>query len=142
MISHQIQTRVRYAETDQMGFVYYGNYAQYFEMGRVEALRSFGISYKSLEDQGVMLPVVNLNVNFRSPGKYDDLLTITTQIQELPAVKIRFTYEVVNQEDTLIATGETTLVFIEAASKKPIRCPEHVIEALKSKFGDQPPFLA
>lgn len=142
MFSHQIQTRVRYAETDQMGFVYYGNYAQYFEMGRVEALRACGISYKSLEDQGVMLPVVSLNVNFKSPGQYDDLLTITTVIHDLPSVKIRFTYEVRNQQDTVVATGETILVFIDAESKKPRRCPEHVINAINSKLSDQPPFLA
>ena len=142
MYSAQTTVRVRYSETDQMQYVYYGNYAQYFEMGRVEALRSCGVSYKFLEDRGVMLPVVNLNVDFKSPGLYDDLLTITTCINELPSVKIRFTYEVRNQSDQLVATGETTLVFIDADSRRPMRCPEHVMDALRNKAGDQPPFLA
>ena len=78
MIKNQTKIRVRYAETDQMGYVYYGNYAQFFEVGRVEWLRSLGVSYKSLEDSGVMLPVINLNVQYIKPAKYDDLLTITT----------------------------------------------------------------
>ena len=87
MIKNETKLRVRYGETDQMGYVYYGNYAQFFEVGRVEWLRELGISYKSLEESKIMLPVINLNINYLKPAKYDDLLTIVTTLKKLPQVK-------------------------------------------------------
>ena len=90
MKKHELKVRVRYAETDQMGVVYHGNYAQYFEMGRVEWLRNLGISYKWMEDNGVMLPVVSLNINYKKPARYDDLLTIKTILKSQSTVKIEF----------------------------------------------------
>lgn len=127
-----LQVRVRYAETDQMGVVYYGNYAQYFEMGRTEWLRKSGISYKWMEDNGIMLPVVDLKVNFKQSAQYDDLLTVVTELQNLPTVRIGFNYEIFNEKNELITTGSTTLVFVDKATKKIIKAPDYLIEKLKS----------
>ncbi|MEP0711678.1 MAG: thioesterase family protein, partial [Algoriphagus sp.] len=96
------QIRVRYAETDQMSYVYYGNYAMYFEVARVEAMRSIGFSYKEMEDEGVMMPVLESHFRYLRPGKYDELLTIKTSIPTLPGAKIRFEYEVYNEAEELI----------------------------------------
>ena len=96
MISHLTQFRVRYSETDQMGYVYYGNYAQYFEVGRVEWLRNLGFSYKTMENEGVMLPVINLQINYLKPAKYDNLLTLRTTLVKKPVVRIEFSYELFN----------------------------------------------
>ena len=136
MFSSKTTLRVRYAETDRMGYVYYGNYAQYFEVGRVEALRQLGYSYKEIEDSGVILPVVDLQVKFKKPALYDDELTITTFIKELPSVRIRFEYEVRNQNDELICTGETSLVFVDPEKNKPCRAPEGIVEALRTYIKD------
>lgn len=124
--------RVRYSETDKMGVVYHGNYAQYLEMGRVEWLRALGISYKSLEDSGVMLPVINMQVNFKKSAYYDDELTVITTIKNIPTVRISFEYEIVNQFDELLVTAETQLVFIDMERKRPIKCPDSILNALSS----------
>ncbi|MBE7629598.1 acyl-CoA thioesterase [Tenacibaculum piscium] len=122
--------RVRYAETDQMGVVYHGNYAQYLEVGRTELLRSMGITYKNMELSGVMLPVISLSCNFKKSALYDDEITITTSIKKMPAVKIEFDYEITNQHNELIATAKTTLAFMNKKTKKPMRCPEYILEKL------------
>ena len=132
MFSSNTKIRVRYAETDRMGYVYYGNYAQYFEVGRVEALRQLGLSYKEIEDSGVILPVLDLQVKYKKPALYDDELTISTHIKELPAFRIRFEYEVRNQKDELICTGETSLVFMDPERNKPCRAPEGILDALRA----------
>ena len=124
-------TRVRYSETDKMGYVYYGNYPTYFEMGRVECLRTLGLSYKEMEDNGVMLPVKDLNVQYKSPAKYDDLLTIRTKITELSGSRIFFTYSILNTEGKLLTVGETTLVFVSAENMRPIRPSQTIIDTLK-----------
>lgn len=134
MYSHVTHLRVRYAETDKMGYVYYGAYAQYFEVGRVEALRSLGVSYRSLEDQGVMLPVHDLTVNYHLPARYDDLLAVHTTIEAVPTVRIRFRYEVRNEADELISQATTTLVFVDAATMRPRRAPEALVELLRPFF--------
>lgn len=125
-----LQVRVRYAETDQMGVVYYGNYAQYFEMGRTEWLRKSGISYKWMEDNGIILPVVDLNVKFKQSARYDDLLTVVTELQNLPTIRIGFNYEIFNEKKELITTGSTTLVFVDKATNKLIKAPRYLIEKL------------
>ncbi len=127
----KIQFRVRYGETDQMGFVYYGNYAQYFEMGRTEWLRKLGITYKKMEEDGIMLPVMNLNINYLKPAKYDDLLTLKTILPKLPSAKIEFSYEVYNEEGELLTTAKTTLVFVNMKTNKPTRAPEYVLKKLR-----------
>jgi acyl-CoA thioester hydrolase len=121
------QIRVRYGETDQMGYCYYGNYAQYFEVGRVEALRSLGMSYKALEEQGVMLPVSEFTVKYLAPAFYDDLLTVKTTITEIKAARIYFNYELINEKGNVISKAETTLVFVDKATMRPRHAPENFI---------------
>jgi acyl-CoA thioester hydrolase len=124
MMITETKIRVRYGETDQMGVVYHGNYALYFEEARTDALRQIGVTYKSMEASGVMMPVVNLTIDYKRPAKYDDLLTIKTTLRSLPTVKIVLEYEVFNEELTLLATGNSTLVFVDMITNKPVRCPE------------------
>jgi acyl-CoA thioester hydrolase len=119
------QIRVRYGETDQMGYCYYGNYAQYFEVGRVEALRSLGMSYKTLEEQGVMLPVSEFSVKYLSPIYYDDLLTVKTEIYAIKGARIYFNYELINEKGIVTSKAETTLVFVDKASMRPRNAPEN-----------------
>ena len=134
MISHELEIRVRYGETDQMGYVYYGNYAQYFEMGRVEWLRHLNTSYKSMEDSGVMLPVLNLNVNYLKPAKYDDLLTLKTTLNKIPSARIEFNFEIYNEKSELLTTGFTSLVFIDMKKNRPIRCPDYLLKKITPLF--------
>lgn len=128
MKSFDIQVRVRYAETDQMGVVYHGNYAQFFEMGRVEWLRNLGVSYKSMEDNGIMLPVVSLTMNYKKSAKYDDELTIRTIFKSLSNVKIEFDYEIFNQNNELLTTGYSMLVFVDMKTSKPTMVPKYISE--------------
>jgi acyl-CoA thioester hydrolase len=134
MYISETTVRVRYAETDKMGYVYYGNYTQYYEVGRVEALRALGTSYKEMEDNGVMLPVYTCNLKYLKPALYDDLLIIKTTIKELPTLKITFDYEIYNQKNELLNTGNTTLVFINMSTNKPCRAPESFIDRIKQYF--------
>lgn len=120
--------RVRYAETDQMGVVYHGNYAQYFEIGRVEWLRNLGISYKKMEEMGVMLPVVSLTMNYKKSAKYDEDLTIRTIFKKLTSVKIEFDCELYNEAGELLTTGNSVLVFIDMITGRPIAAPQYVVD--------------
>ena len=120
--------RVRYAETDQMGVVYHGNYAQYFEIGRVEWLRNLGISYKKMEEMGVMLPVVSLTMNYKKSAKYYEDLTIRTIFKKLTSVKIEFDYELYNEAGELLTTGNSVLVFIDMITGRPIAAPQYVVD--------------
>ena len=133
MYSFETKIRVRYGETDQMSFVYYGVYAQYYEVGRVELLRSLGVTYKELEEMGFALPVVNLNINYKKPAYYDDELTIRTTIKELPSAKITFYYEMFNANNELLNIGEVVLVFVNKKTGKPCFAPEMVIKKFKEK---------
>jgi len=135
MIRNETKLRVRYGETDQMGYVYYGNYAEYFEVGRVEWLRNLGISYKSLEESKIMLPVLHLNINYLKPAKYDDLLTIITTLKKKPLVKIEFHLEIYNQNNDLLTTGTTTLVFIDMIKNKPSKAPQILIDKIYPSFN-------
>lgn len=132
LYTSDVQLRVRYGETDQMGFCYYGNYAQYFEVGRVEALRELGISYKEMEEKGYLLPVSSYKVDFLHPARYDDLLTIRTKVVKLKGVRLFFEYEVVNENNQLVATAETVLVFVHNISMKPIAPPEEFVSLLNT----------
>lgn len=136
MYISEVAIRVRYAETDKMGFVYYGNYAQYYEVGRVEALRNLGISYKSVEESGVLLPVFTFSIKYFKPAYYDDLLTIKTMIKEIPKARINFEYETYNEKEELLNKGETTLVFIDAKTNKPCAAPDIFIEKLSKYIKD------
>ena len=123
---------VRYGETDQMGVVYHGNYAQYFEMGRVEWLRNLGVSYKWMEENGVMLPVVSLTMNYKKPARYDDLLTVKTILKSQTSVKIEFDYEIYNEANELLTTGYSMLVFVDMKSGRPMLPPSYVSEKINS----------
>jgi acyl-CoA thioester hydrolase len=134
MFQHDVKIRVRYAETDQMGYVYYGNYATYFEVARVEAMRSLGFSYKSMEEQGIMMPVLELKNQFKSPGRYDEELTIRISIKKLPTLKITFHYDVIGEDGREVGLGETTLVWVKMETGKPVRMPSQLVELLSPYF--------
>jgi len=131
MYTHKTKLRVRYGETDQMKYAYYGVYAQYFEVGRVELLRSLGITYRELEEMGFALPVVNYNIDYKRPAFYDDKLTIETSIHEIPKVKIVFNYKTINEKGDLLNTAETTLVFVDSDTGKPCLPPDILIDKFK-----------
>lgn len=126
--------RVCYADTDQMGYVYYGNYARFYEIGRVEALRSLGLSYREMEEEGTMMPVYENYSRYLQPARYDDLLTVKVTIADLPAARIVFKYEIRNQNQDLLNTGETTLIFLNRESNRPTRVPAALLERLKPFF--------
>lgn len=128
----EIELRVRYGETDQMGVVYHGNYAQYFEVGRVEWLRKLGVSYRQMEESGIMLPVISLNVNFKKSARYDDLIKVKTQLVKIPSATIEFDYEITNEKNELLATGNTSLVFIDINRNRPTRCPQYILDKLQN----------
>ena len=129
--THTTSLRVRYGETDQMGYCYYGNYAQYFEVGRVEALRAIGMSYRELEERGVMLPVSDFQVKYKAPAKYDDLLIVETKITESRGARLDFQYTVFNENDQTIAEATTTLVFVAKDTMRPIQPPDAFLEIIK-----------
>ena len=125
-LKHITEVRVRYGETDQMGFCYYGNYAQFLEVARVELLRSNGISYKALEAEGILLPVRTFSIKYITPSRYDDLLKIETEVIKIQTSRIEFSYVIRNQNSTLIATANTELVFVDSQSMKPIKTPSKI----------------
>lgn len=128
----ELKVRVRYAETDKMGVVYHGNYAQYFEMGRVEWLRNIGVSYKSMEESGVMLPVVSLTTNFKKPALYDDILIVKTIFKAQTSVKIEFDYEIHNERGELLTIANSVLVFVDMKSGRPVAPPKYVLDKLEN----------
>lgn len=133
MIESKTTLRVRYSETDQMGFVYYGNYPQYLEIGRVDALKAVGVSYRSMEESGFGLPVKDLNIRYHSAALYDDELIVTTKVHSMPTNKIIFDYEIHRGED-LIVSAQTTLFFIDA-SKRACRPPQSFIDKVRTYFN-------
>jgi acyl-CoA thioester hydrolase len=130
MRTNEISFRIRYSETDQMGVVYHGNYAQYLELARVEWLRSLGISYKTMEEGGIMLPVISLSINYIKPALYDDLITVKVILKKKPAVRIEFDYEITNEAGDLLATANTVLVFMDMKRKRPTKCPQFLLDKL------------
>ena len=134
MFVHEEKIRVRYAETDQMGYVYYGNYAAFYEVARTEMLRKTGFSYKELEEMGVMMPVLEMNIKYNQPAKYDELLTIKVIIKEKPSVRIKFEYEVYNELGILLNTGTTQLVFVDMARNRPCKAPQVFMQKMEPYF--------
>ena len=130
MQKHQIHVRVRYSETDQMGVVYHGNYIPYFEIGRVEWLRNKGISYKIMEESGVALPIVSMNINYKKPARYDELLTISTTFKSQTSVKVEFECEIHNEKNELLTTAHFILVFVDLLTGKPIQPPQYIKDIL------------
>ena len=134
MYTSEYKIRIRYADTDQMGFVYYGNYPIFYEIGRVEAMRALGFSYKKLEESGIMMPVLESHSKYLIPARYDEVINLKTTITSLPKVKIHFTYEIFNEQDKLIHTAETTLAFIKKSNLRPCRVPNEITELLAPYF--------
>ncbi|MDR1154888.1 MAG: acyl-CoA thioesterase [Bacteroidales bacterium] len=134
MYIFETSIRVRYGETDRMGYVYYGNYPLYYEVGRTEMLRSAGLSYRAMEEEGILLPVHSLSIKYMEPARYDDLLTLKVILKELPTAKIQFHYEIYNEQGKLLNTGETVLVFVDAQTRRPCRAPEALIKELEKYF--------
>ena len=138
MIKLETQVRVRYAETDQMGYAYYGHYASYYEIARVEAFRLLGYSYRKLEeDDRIMMPVLEMKTRYHHPAKYDDLIRIELEVPTMPTVRILFKYKLYNQDDILLNTGETMLVFVDAETKKPKRLPEKVLKMFRAFYTEE-----
>jgi acyl-CoA thioester hydrolase len=138
MIRAETKIRVRYGETDQMGYAYYGVYAQYYEVGRVEAMRKFGFSYKEVEERGILLPVLEYSITYKKPAFYDDEITVVTSIKEVPrGAKITFDYECYNEAKELLNTGKVTLVFIDKAKNKPCPAPDWLVNAMVAYFKEK-----
>lgn len=135
MYISETQIRVRYAETDQMGVVYYGNYPQYYEVGRAEAMRELGMTYKEMEEQGVMMPIASMNLKYIRPALYDDLLTVKTLVKELPVSRMHFHYEIYNQQQQLLNVGETILAFVRKDTLRPCPAPDWFLERLQSHWN-------
>jgi len=136
MYTFETSIRVRYGETDQMGYVYYGNYPLYYEVGRTEMFRSVGLTYRDIEEKGILMPVRSLNIKYIEPARYDDLLRLQVIIKELPTAKVHFYYELYNEQNKLLNTGETVLVFVDAKSRRPQRAPQAFITELRKYFPD------
>jgi acyl-CoA thioester hydrolase len=134
MLEFSTKLRVRYGETDQMGYVYYGNYAEFYEVARVDMLRDLGLSYREMEETGIMLPVAELHCKYLKPALYDQEITIKVIMDEMPGVKIHFKYELYNEAEELINTGATTLVFVSKKSGRPCFPPRDFIAKLKPFF--------
>lgn len=130
--SQEIQLRVRYSETDQMGFCYYGHYASFLESARVETLRSLGISYRKIEEGGILLPVTSLQIDYKKPLRYDELFSIHTKLVSLSACTVTFDYVFYNQANEITTTASTTLVFTDAKSLSPVRIPNNIIDTLRA----------
>jgi acyl-CoA thioester hydrolase len=134
MYSFEHKIRVRYKETDQMGYVHHSNYAQYYEIGRIEMFRHLGISYRKLEEDGYMLPIIELHSEFIQPAKYDNELTIVCKLTKKPSVRFYFEYEIINDKNTIINKGKTLLVMVDSLSRKPVRPPSVVTDIFEKYF--------
>ena len=124
--------RIRYTETDQMGFAHHSNYLNYFEMARIEWLNIVGFSYAKLEKQGIVMPVVSAQVNFKSPAYFDDALRVKLLLEEMPKARIKLNYQIINDSEKELANGFTTLAFLDTKTNRPVRCPQSLLEILQS----------
>ncbi len=136
MIHTTHSIRVRYGETDPMKYVYYGNYAEYFEVARVELFRTLGISYDEIERRGIFLPVSEYKIKYLKPGLYDQLLEIHTYIKKIPGVKIEFDYEIYNEDKVKITEASTTLFFLDAETNKIVRCPDFLLDLINKNWKE------
>jgi len=134
MFVHETKIRVRYGETDQMGYMYYGNYAGFYEVGRVEMLRSLGMTYRSMEESGIIMPVLELRCKYIKPALYDQEITVKVIVDKMPALRIHFRYELYNEEQELINLGETILAFIDTKRKRPCLPSEDFLNRMKVFF--------
>jgi acyl-CoA thioester hydrolase len=135
MFSTETQIRVRYGETDRMGYLYYGHYPEYFEVARTDMIRSLGLSYRDIEDCGIIMPVRSLKVDYKVPARYDELLTVKCFLKAMPEIKLDFDYEIYNSENKLICTGNTILAFVDAKTRRPRRAPDFFLSAVRRFFS-------
>ena len=131
MITSEVKIRVRYAETDKMGYVYYGNYAMYYEVARGQLVRDVGLSYVRFEEEGFFLPIAKMEIKYLAPAKYDEVLTVRIKLKRYTSARLEFEYEIFNEQGEKINEGYTLQVFISGKTRKPVRAPEYFIEALK-----------
>ena len=136
MFVAETKIRVRYAETDKMGYCYYGNYPAYFEQARSDAFRNSGCSYKSIEDAGFMMPVISMHIEYKKPAFYDDLLTIKVTVKKKPSIKMEFFYETFNEKGDLLNFGSTMLCFVNSKTGRPSLPPQNLISALDKYFTE------
>lgn len=136
MIVNETQIRVRYGETDRMGYAYYGNYLLYYEVGRTEMIRELGLTYRQLEDNGTLLPVHSVQIRYMAPATYDDLITVRTILREYPGASITFEYEILNSSGKIINTGSVKLVFVDSKTQRPMRAPKYFLELLDKHFNE------
>ena len=134
MIQYDSYIRVRYADTDQMGFVYYGKYPEYFEVGRTELIRDLGLAYKEIEARGIWMPVIELQIHYKIPAFYDELLLCKTYIPEVPRATLHTTYEIFKEDGKLSVSGKVILAFLKKENRKPTRVPSFMLEAIKKKW--------
>ncbi len=134
-ITSETLLKVRYSETDQMGVVHHGNYAQYLELARIDWLSRLGVSYKSMEESGVMLPVFTIDFKFKKSAFFDDELTVKTCLEKIPTARIVFDYEIYNQNHELLTIASTTLVFVDTKTRKPILCPPYLLEIIEKELA-------
>lgn len=137
MYTCDFQQRIRYGETDQMGYVYYGRYAEFYEIGRTELIRQLGMTYRELESGGIIMPVVRMNIKYNKPACYDELITIRTVLRSLPTARITFHYEIFNEAGDLLNEAECQLVFSDSVSRKPVRPPKNLLSALEPYFNNK-----
>ena len=135
MINTNTSIRVRYGETDPMKYVYYGNYAEYFEVARVELFRSLGMSYDEIEKRGIFLPVSEYKIKYLKPALYDQLLEIRTYVRKIPGIRIEFEYEIYNEENVKITEASTTLFFLDSETNKIVKCPDYLMELIEKKWN-------
>ena len=135
MFKHETKIVTRYAEVDRMGYVYYGNYATYFEVARVETMKEFGLSYSDLEDAGILMPVVHYEIDYKKPAFYDEELTVVCTIKELPRSRMNFFYETYNQKGWLLNSAMTQLVFVSTETNRPTKAPDQLLAALEKVMG-------
>lgn len=136
MIHTNTSIRVRYGETDPMKYVYYGNYAEYFEVARVELFRSLGMSYDEIEKRGIFLPVSEYKIKYLKPALYDQILEIRTYVKKIPGIRIEFEYEIYNEENVKITEASTTLFFLDSETNKIVKCPDYLMELIQKKWID------
>ena len=129
-ISTSSSIEVRYAETDQMGVVHHANYPIYFEQARVNWLRNIGMHYQEMEENGIMLPLSRLIIDYKKPARFGDILNVKTNLNALPSASIIFDYEIKNQHDDILTLGQTVLVFVDKKTRRPMRCPENIMNLI------------
>ncbi len=134
MFEHTTKIRVRYGETDQMGYMYYGNYAEFYEVGRVEMLRSLGMTYSGMEASGIMMPVLEMKCKYVRPALYDEEISVKVIMDKMPGIRIHFKYELYNPGGELINIGETLLVFVNMETNRPCMPPQEFLDKLKPFF--------